>query len=263
MRTQVDRLGFGTRKRLLLELIKAHGGELMAGQDEDGRVEVMRALLTSLDLISRQSLVRTLARRSDVVGESVGMASGLLQSMSGDETELVLRHQLNHLARRASSPTLGKTREQGAQAVKDLVAASLPAGMLKTSNVGTQVGSGLTAASDKAAQTASSLAGHAARAELLAEVAAEVGTEATAALPAALEAMELEEREAVRRRKRHDEEEDAPRAEEEESRALLPLLRALDKRCAEQRQVETALRAEVARLRGYDVLDDDLEETPR
>ena len=86
----------------------------------------------------------------------------------------MLRHQLNYVARRASSPTLGKTREQGAQAVKDLVAASLPAGMLRTVSVSTQDGGGLTKAGEKAVQTAPWLAGHAARAEFLAEIAAEV-----------------------------------------------------------------------------------------
>ena len=91
VRTQVDRLGSYVRKRLLLALLKEYGGDLIASQDESERVAVMRALLSSLDMSSRQSLVRTLARRADVVGESVSMASGLLQSMGSVEAETVRR----------------------------------------------------------------------------------------------------------------------------------------------------------------------------
>lgn len=274
MHAQVASMGGGARRRFILELLREHGGLTLANEAEAERNSLVHVLLMGLALPERQTLLRSLASHEGLVGKVAPMMSSVLDSLRPHESAEVLKEQLGRYSAR-----MGAEPEEFSRIMGELVDAALaavPGAAAARREKGTQSGGGLGRAAEAAVQTRSALAGHAARAELLADVAAEVGAEATAALPSALEEMVVTEREARSRgASRGGSRGNTPATptrgggrtspreerEEPEHRALMPLLRALDRRCAEQRQVELQLRAEIARLRGFDGLGEEKEPT--
>ena len=256
MHTQYSALGSGTRKRLLLELMATYAPSLISQQAADERSSLLQSLIVELDLHERQRLIESVALNEGIVGHAPKMVGRIFEELRDEDKLQMLRHQVGKYAARVGNQN-GAKPEAVAKALRELVSdalAAVPGAAPLVSDQEAQAGSAIGATREGGAQTQSAFAGRAARAELLAEIAAEVGSDATAALPSALEVMDAmyaEERKKLTsaRVSAASATSEEPR-DELDHRMLVPLIRALDLRCAEHRQEEARLRAEVARLRG-------------
>ena len=249
LHAKIGDLGNGTRRRLLLELIKTHGSSLLAEQPSDNeRIELLHHMLIGLSLNQRQQLLRTLIAHGGVVGTVPGMVSSILDDLRNDASDMILRQQLIKKASRRQY----RTDADAARVLRADVAAALVAAARggQTAEAAVQASGdddpltvGRPTRQEAAAQTEAQTSLHdlGRRADFLAETAAAVGAEATAALPEALSTLGNLGNSPPRRSRPSDDWPNMPSGDTE-AEALLPLLQALEKRCA-------ALSAENGELR--------------
>lgn len=222
--------------------------------------------MTGLDLTERQQLVQQLVQHEGIVGSPTALLEGLLRSLTADEARPLLKALLEEEARRTKRP------EQARAALRRFEVAALASAhpsAAASAEAEAQAGDGICAGRDheRGAQTLPALS-HGQRAELLAEVAAEVGPEAVAALPGAL-SLSSPHMSPRRQRRSGESGSDTEALYDEqlgqyflgrsggsladgvpvEARALLPLVEALEGRCAEQARELAEARAEIAKLR--------------
>lgn len=240
--SQVDALGTAVKKRLILALVQSYGGMVLSQQEESGRLEFFRTLLMALGSPhERLALVRTLATQTDLVGSTAVVIGALIGTLPATDAASVLCEQTTRHAAGLRSQAARHTFREAI--IASLATASgeeapSPAATAETRPQARvlveQTTQTTPMAKDSAAQTTPTTKDH--RADVLAATAAEIGPEATAALPRALRELDQQWRAA------------RPMAPPE-TRDLLPLVKALEQRCAEQSMREASLIAEIERLR--------------
>ena len=272
----VHQLRGATKRKVIRDLLATDGAQELALLSAEERVALLQGLFVSLELSERQELLRGVATHEGVVGGVGAMATSIADGLTDVDADALAAHLLKaHAARQPSA--LGARRALDAMSRAALAAAGKADGALTDASV--QAGAPSFAATAAATQTDGP--SHGDRAEYLAEVAAEVGEASVGCLPEALEALsrEVRWREAQRRvHAQQQQQQPAPGEErgafasarragaaasaaaadadaasagpdalpQEDARGvLLPLVKALDARCAAQEETIAQLRGEL------------------